>query len=167
MESNVYQVHFQPQQLPENPEDIQAFTRSYVLDLVGRNTKETIDFSMEQAYVDNSFRLVITVPQRMENEVRNIESAGLLPTHTESEVPTADNGSCNIPRAFQIRHFGSPVDPEGVPDNPSAMAAISTALMANTDDLPPEAFDYLRWTNVSSDENTEILTVYWDNDDQT
>ena len=167
MDSNVYEVHFQPQQLPENPGDIQTFTRSYVLDLVGSDTKETIDFSMEQAYVDNSFRLIITVPQRMEKEVRNIQSTGLLPTHTEPEVPTADDGSCTIPRAFQIRHFGSPVNAQYVPDNPSAMAAISTALMAHTDDLPPEAFDYLRWTDVSSDENTEILTVYWDNDDQT
>ena len=160
MDSNVYHLHFPENQLPE-PQNVPEFARTQVQNLAGASTKD-IEFSLEQTPHNNSFRIVITVPQRMQDIVQNIESQGLRPSHVEPEIPTADETSCTVPRAFQIHHLGAPLHPQTVSDNPSAMARLSLALMEHQDTLPPEAIDYHQWTTLDADEDTDVLTIHWE-----
>ena len=160
MDSNVYHLDFPQDQLPE-PQDIPEFARTRVQDLAGESAKG-IEFSLEQVPGNGSFRIVITVPQRMQHIVQSMESQGLRPSHVEPEIPMADETSCTVPRAFQIHHLGTPVHPQTVSDNPSNMARLSIALMEHQDTLPPEAIDYHQWTTLDADENTGVLTIHWD-----
>lgn len=161
MESDVYHIYLDTSDLPSDPSDYPAFARSKVRALTGPNA-DGIDFSLEQAPDDETLHIVLTVPQRLTDVTRDLTAAGLAPLHTEPEYPMANDNSCIIPRSFQVRCFGAPIEPLALNDNPSALHAVSNALLdRHSDHLPPEALDPHHWVTTESDPETQVLTIYW------
>ena len=157
MLANVYHITPPANEVPED--DIPSFVRAQVHDLIGYDTKG-ISFSAEQLHGEDSLRIVLTVPQRLEDVVNRIANAGLAPAHTEPEGVEWDEASCTVPRAFQVHHFGFPVSPQFLRDNPAAMAALAGELAENAPNIPHAAIDYIRWLGIESTEQ-DVLTIRW------
>ena len=161
MESDVYHISLNPRDLPDLQQDIPAFVRSKVHSLIGTDAKG-VDFSLERSRDENTLRLVLTVPQRLTTVTQRLASAGLIPLHTEPEHPIAGDNSCTIPRSFQVRHFGCPVNPQSLSNNPADLMTVTQTLLDHhAEDLPPQAFDHRLWLTTHSDPETGVLTVRW------
>ena len=132
MNSNVYHVHFLDHQLPEDDQDKAQFAREYAVKLTGASLDDITCFMQKHAG-DPSYRLTISVPQRLADALRRVGESGLEPVFEEPEKPYVDGDSCIVPGSFQIRHFGVTIDPRAVSNHPerqSAMARIGRALPA-------------------------------------
>ena len=159
MNSNVYQIRFPLEQLPMS-EEIPDFARNYVRDLIGDDTKG-VSFSIELGGDDSFYKIVLTVPQRLHQVITKVEASGLVPTHEEPEAPSHDETSCTIPRALQVHCFGAPVDPLAARDTPSVLHMVMELIMEYSENPSPAALDYIGWTSMESDPDTDILTVHW------
>ncbi len=160
MTSNVYHVHFTDHQLPESGEEKARFAREYSENLTGETAGEISVFIQQSAH-DPTHRVTISVPQRLEEAVRRIEASGLSPAFTEPEAPRVDGDSCIIPGSFQIRHFGTILDPRSISNHPQRQSIIAETLAENVPDFPEHARDFLNWETLDSDDETGTAVLYW------
>ena len=108
--------------------------------------------------LDPSCRITISVPRR-------IEETGLQPVFQEPEAPYVEGNSCVLPGSFQIRRFGTTIDPRSVSAHPQRQTIIADTLVQHIPDLPKEARDFLNWTWIYADEETGTATIYWGEDE--
>ena len=160
MEAHVYQLTIPKEHLPTDQRDIEDFCRDYVLNLIGWETRG-IDFSAEEESHQGPIKIVITVPENRTEVLERMANAGQVSVHTEPARPEAHENYVVIPRAFQVRHLGDPVHPTSVCNNPTAMLAVSNALAEHADHLPGEAINCWMWSSPDSDDETQVLTIYW------
>ena len=160
MDAHVYHITIPSEHLPSDQQDIQDFCRDYVLNLIGWETRG-IDFSGEEESHQGPVRIVITVPEDRTEVLERMAAAGQESAHTEPTRPEAYENRVVIPRAFQVRHLGDPIHPTSVCNNPTRMLAVSNALAEHTDHLPSEATNCWMWESAESDEETQVLTIYW------
>ena len=98
---------------------------------------------MQPSNLDPSCRITISVPRRMAEAVRRIEETGLQPVFQEPEAPYVEGNSCVLPGSFQIRRFGTTIDPRSVSDHPQRHR------------------DFRNWTWIDADEETGAATIHW------
>ena len=96
--------------------------------------------------------------------MQRVEATGLRPVFQEPEGPRMGRNFCLLPGSFQIQHFGTTIDPREISNNPGRMMEIARALSESLTELPPEAVDFLNWTETETEENG-TLTIYWENPD--
>ena len=96
----------------------------------------------------------------MAEVIRRIEETGLQPVFQEPEAPYVEGNSCVLPGSFQVRRFGTTIDPRSVADHPQRQSIIADTLMQHIPDLPEEARAFLNWTWIDADEQTGAATIY-------
>ena len=89
MNSNVYHVHFLDHQLPEDDQDKAQFAREYAVELTGASLDDITCFMQKHAG-DPSYRLTISVPQRLADAISRVSESGLEPVFEEPEKPYVD-----------------------------------------------------------------------------
>ena len=164
MNSNVYHVHFLDHQLPEDDQDKAQFAREYAVELTGASLDDITCFMQKHAG-DPSYRLTISVPQRLADAIRRVGESGLEPVFEEPEMPYVDGDSCIVPGSFQIRHFGVTIDPRAVSNHPERQSAMARVLVEHVPDLPDVARDFLNWHYIEADEATGLIAIFWSDGD--
>lgn len=160
MKSNVYHVHFLDHQLPEGDQDKMQFAREYAADLTGASLDDITCF-LQKHTGDPSYRLTISVPQRLTDALRRVSESGLEPVFEEPEKPCVDGDSCIVPGSFQIRHFGVAIDPRAVSNHPERQSVMARVLAEQVPDLPDVAKDFLNWHYIEADEETGLIAIFW------
>ena len=163
MNSNVYHVHFLDHQLPESEEDKVQFARDYAVDLTGASLDDITCF-IQKHTGDPSYRVTISVPQRLADALTRVGESGLEPVFEEPEHPYVDGDSCIVPGSFQIRHFGVNIDPRAVSNHPERQSTMATVLAEHVPDLPDVAKNFLNWRYIEADEETGLIVIFWGDD---
>ena len=164
MNSNVYHVHFLDHQLPAGEFDLVEFARDYAVELTGASIDDITCF-IQRHTGDPSYRVTISVPQRLADAVRRVEDSGLRPVFEEPEKPYVDGDSCIIPGSFQIKHFGVTIDPRTVSNHPERQSIMAQVLSDHVPGLPDAAKDFLNWNYIEADEETGLIVIFWGEDD--
>ncbi len=165
MNSNVYHVHFLGHQLPESEDQLRAFFDKYVEDLAGPERDE-ITQVVQKSNVEDSYRLTVAVPQRLQEVVERIARSGLEPEFEEPEKPHVEGNSCIVPGTFQLRKFGVTLHPRSISNNPERQQMIAQVLADSVPDFPEEGKDFLNWNYIESDEETGIAVIHWGEDSE-
>ena len=160
MNSNVYHVHFLDHQLPEGDQDKAQFAREYAVELTGAGLDDITCF-IQKHTGDPSYRLTISVPQRLADALERVRESGLEPVFEEPEKPYVDGNSCIVPGSFQIRHFGLTIDPRAVSNHPERQSTMARVLVEHVPDLPDVASDFLNWRYIEADEETGSIAIFW------
>ena len=165
MNSNVYHVHFLDHQLPEQDGDKAQFARDYAVELTGASLDDITCF-IQKHTGDPSYRVTISVPQRLTDALKRVGQSGLEPVFEEPENPYVDGDSCIVPGSFQIRHFGGAVDPRTASNHPERQGIMAQVLTEHVPDLPDVAKDFLNWRCIESDEETGLIVIFWGDDEE-
>ena len=163
MNSNVYHVHFLDHQLPESEEDKVQFARDYAVELTGASPDDITCF-IQKHTGDPSYRVTISVPQRLADSLKRVGEFGLEPVFEEPEKPYVDGDSCIVPGSFQVKHFGVNIDPIAVSDHPERQGVMASVLTEHVPDLPEVAKDFLNWRYIEADEETGLIAIFWGGD---
>ncbi len=163
MNSNVYHVHFLDHQLPESEEDKVQFARDYTVELTGASLNDITCF-IQKHTGDPSYRVTISVPQRLADSLTRVGEFGLEPVFEEPEHPYVDGDCCIVPGSFQIRHFGVNIDPRAVSNHPERQSIMAAVLAEYVPDLPEVAKDFLNWRYIEADEETGLIVIFWGDD---
>ena len=161
MTSNVYQVHFPNDQLPETGEEKAQFAREYAERISGAKSDRFIQYIQPHNHEASSCRITIIVPEELTEVNESIRRAGLEPAFQEPQHPEVDGNSCIIPNSFQIRQFGLNLDPATGSNHPTRQGLIASALTQHVPGIPAAAMDILNWTDIEKDEATGILILHW------
>ena len=164
MNSNVYHVHFLDHQLPESEEDKVQFARDYAVELTGASLDDITCF-IQKHTGDPSYRVTISVPQRLADSLTRVGEFGLEPVFVEPEHPYVDGDCCIVPGSFQIRHFGVNIDSRAVSNHPERQSIMAAVLAEHVPDLPEVAKDFLNWRYIEADEETGLVVIFWGDDD--
>lgn len=160
MNSNVYHVHFLDHQLPESEEDKVQFARDYAVELTGASLNDITCF-IQKHTGDPSYRVTVSVPQRLADSLTRVGEFGIEPVFEEPEHPYVDGDSCIVPGSFQIRHFGANIDPRAVSNHPERQSIMAAVLAEHVPDLPEVAKDFLNWRYIEADGETGLIVIFW------
>ena len=160
MNSNVYHIHFLDHQMPAGEPDLVRFARDYAAELSGASLDDITCF-IQQHTGDPSYRVTISVPQRLTDAIRRIADSGLEPVFEGPERPYVDGDSCIVPGSFQIRHFGATIDPRAVSNHPQRQSIMAEVLTEHVPDLPDIAKNFLNWNYIETDEETGLIVIFW------
>ena len=163
MTSSVYHVHFLGHQLPEQDDELRAFFEKYLEDMAGPD-RDGVAHVVQKSNFDDSCRLTVSVPHRLEDIIRRIDQSGLEPVFEEPETPYLEGESCVIPGTFQLQKFGTVLDPRSVSDHPQRQQIIAETLAEHVPDFPEEARDFLNWKFIETDQETGVAIVHWGDD---
>ena len=84
--------------------------RQLAYDLIGQNTKG-IDISIEQEPDNEALKVIITVPEHMDDVTSRMETRGHEPSHSEPTDPIAAEGRLTIPRSLPDKALPTPHHP--------------------------------------------------------
>ena len=107
----------------------------------------------------------MSIPSDLEDALRSMREAGLQPEFSEPAQPVLQDGSCLLPLSFQVRHFGRPLEPGMLDNDPNRQVLVAGAMSGQVDDLPEAARNVLNWTLVEQDPKTQAVTSHWEEPD--
>lgn len=133
---NIYRIIIQNADLPEGDDEKVRVLRDYASQVTGLEAPNIwIESDASQAHC----QLTVSIPDDLEDAVRSMREAGLQPEFSEPAQPVLQDGSCLLPLSFQVRHFGRPLEPGMLDNDPNRQVMIAGAMSRQVDDLPEAA----------------------------